>query len=529
MNILLIDDDEMITTTMKSMIEWEKMDIESVYSASSAAVAKKIIESVMIDIMICDIEMPETSGLELIEWSRNQGSDAQVIFLTSYEEFSYARQALQLHGQEYLLKPISFKKLNTAIMDAVELCYKKQKLQQQLEFWNQKPEIRTGFFWRWICAENIEILEEDIKKTAETLNYKMKDWFIYIRLEIYDYNTIYEKMESGMFTFVLTNITKELFTNEIFGVETVFRTDSEDASQWNLILRVKQQERLKECLRDVCRTYIAQIDKVMNSKVGCFIGEVASLETVTKSVSHVMQASQEVVMGKERICFAGEVMERRAAYVEPEFLLWEELLLRGEKEEMIKKAFRYLEHIERIKEVNRQMFGKFQKDFRQMIYSVLKERKIFISQCDWMQAGEMSIDPIKSLDMMKQYIKRNADEVTEIIKRQNSKISMAEQIKQYIDLHMDEELTRETFADMFYLNSDYLAKLFKKETGISLGNYLVGQRMERAKRLLQASDLKINEVSIQVGYESFSYFSKIFREYTGKSPNEFRKNKRIQY
>lgn len=528
MNILLIDDDEMITTTMKSMIEWEKMNIESVYSASNAVLAKKIMESVMIDIMICDIEMPEISGLELVEWARNQGSDAQVIFLTSYAEFSYARQALQLQGQEYLLKPISFKKLNEAILEAVEACCKKQKLQQQLEFWNQKPEIRTGFFWRWICAENIEILAEDIKKAAATLNYKMTDRFIYIRLEIYDYNTIYEKMESGMFTFVLTNITRELFTNETFGVETVFRTDSEDESQWNLILSIKQQEKLKERLRDLCQTYVIRIDKVMNSKVGCFIGEDSPLETIAKSILHVIQVSQEVVMGKERICFADEVTNSRTAYVEPEFILWEELLLAGEKEAVIKKAFRYLECLERNKEANRRMFGKFQEDFRQMIYSVLKERKIFISQCDWMQAGDGNGDSIKSLDAMKQYIRRNVEEVSEILKTQSAKNSITEQIKQYINQHMEEELTRETFADMFYLNPDYLAKLFKKETGISLGSYLVGQRMERAKQLLAASDLKINEISIQVGYDSFSYFSKIFREYTGMSPNEFRKNKKIK-
>jgi two-component system response regulator YesN len=526
MNILLIDDDEMITTTMKSMISWEKLEIDSVYSASSSVVAKKIIESVMIDILVCDIEMPGLSGLELVEWVRQEGSDAQVIFLTSYAEFSYAQQAIKLQGQEYLLKPISYEKLNKTLETAVWECKRKMKLKQQQNFWNEKPAMRNSLLWRWVCIENNKLKKEDIKKLSDTLEYKTDDRFIYIRMEIYDYYTIYEKLESGMFAFVLTNITHELFEDEFIGVETVFRTDSEDASQWNLIFKVRKAAEIKEHLRSTCRKYIMQIAQSMNSSVGCFISESRGFEGIGEEIARVIQVSQEVVLGKEKICFIDEVISGKAEYVEPEFKQWEKLILIGDKDRVFWIINRYLDSLASSMEVNRRAYTKFFEDFRQMLYGVLKERDIAISRCAWLQDYQLCQSAMKSVDNMKTYTSRSISEVVEIMQMQTGKKTPVDQIKDYIRNHMHEELTRETFSEMLFINPDYLAKLFKKETGISLGNYLTEQRVDKAKELLSCTDEMINTVSVKVGYSSFSYFSKVFREYTGMAPNEFRKKYR---
>ena len=76
-----------------------------------------------------------------------------------------------------------------------------------------------------------------------------------------------------------------------------------------------------------------------------------------------------------------------------------------------------------------------------------------------------------------------------------------------------------------HLNSDYLARLFKKETGQSLGAYLQDRRIHEAKKLLVQTNIQVNEIAQRVGYDNFSYFSHTFREKTGVTPNEYRKNK----
>ncbi|MNG22693.1 Bifunctional transcriptional activator/DNA repair enzyme AdaA [compost metagenome] len=93
--------------------------------------------------------------------------------------------------------------------------------------------------------------------------------------------------------------------------------------------------------------------------------------------------------------------------------------------------------------------------------------------------------------------------------------------------HISQDLTREDIAAFLHFNPAYLSRLFKKETGLSLSDYIMDQRMKQAKRLLSESDLKVSDVAEITGYRNFSYFSKLFKKQEGFTPQEFRKrNKR---
>lgn len=85
-----------------------------------------------------------------------------------------------------------------------------------------------------------------------------------------------------------------------------------------------------------------------------------------------------------------------------------------------------------------------------------------------------------------------------------------------------ENLTISQIAEEVFLSSTYLCLLFKQETGETINDYLTGIRMEAAKELLSSSDLKLSEVSFQIGYAEPGYFSKQFRKHTGMSPREYR-------
>jgi Response regulator containing CheY-like receiver domain and AraC-type DNA-binding domain len=105
--------------------------------------------------------------------------------------------------------------------------------------------------------------------------------------------------------------------------------------------------------------------------------------------------------------------------------------------------------------------------------------------------------------------------------------SIVEKIKQYIAGHMDYDLTRESIASKFYLNSDYLSRVFKKETGFSISDYLIHERIRIAKDLLVNTDMPIKEIVSSVGYTNFSHFSKVFKNNTNLNPLTFRKKNQI--
>uniref|UniRef100_UPI004029A9C0 response regulator n=1 Tax=Roseburia inulinivorans TaxID=360807 RepID=UPI004029A9C0 len=125
MKLLLVDDERYVIESIKKNICWERTGITEIYTAFTMKQAQEIITAVKMDIIISDIVMPAATGFDLVQWVREQNFRIQVIFLTSYAEFDYARRAIQLESVEYLLKPIDFEKLEEALKKQNRQCFRK--------------------------------------------------------------------------------------------------------------------------------------------------------------------------------------------------------------------------------------------------------------------------------------------------------------------------------------------------------------------------------------------------------------------
>ena len=100
---------------------------------------------------------------------------------------------------------------------------------------------------------------------------------------------------------------------------------------------------------------------------------------------------------------------------------------------------------------------------------------------------------------------------------------LIERINAYVHEHFSEQLDRNEIAGAFHLAPEYLAKLYKKKTGIYLKDYIREYRVEQAKWLLRDKNVLVSDVAGAVGFDNFSYFSTIFRKYVGVTPNEYRR------
>jgi two-component system response regulator YesN len=96
-------------------------------------------------------------------------------------------------------------------------------------------------------------------------------------------------------------------------------------------------------------------------------------------------------------------------------------------------------------------------------------------------------------------------------------------VRQFIDENLHLDLNRETIAEQVYLNPAYLSRLFRKETGQSLTDYMVDHRLAKAKVELARTSVKISDIASSVGYCNFSHFSKLFKKMTGMTPQEYRR------
>ncbi len=140
MKILIIDDEYYIVEDILKNTSWEKLGINHRFVAYSASTVRKIIsDNPDIDIVLSDIELPQESGFDLINWIYQQGLSPVVIILTGHERFSYAHTAIELHVHSYLTKPVDIAQLEHALLSAIKES-KRRRMHPELFAFNQNEE-----------------------------------------------------------------------------------------------------------------------------------------------------------------------------------------------------------------------------------------------------------------------------------------------------------------------------------------------------------------------------------------------------
>lgn len=162
MKALLLDDDLLSVQLLLEEVDWKGCGIEEVHGVSSVRAAKEYLRSNSVNILLCDIEMPGESGLDLVAWCTEYARFSSVpmvcIMLTCHPDYEYLRKALQLGCQDYLLKPVNFADLTAALQKAVATVEK--AMVRQGEF----PTVGTENGRELVRAKILPYLEENLTK-----------------------------------------------------------------------------------------------------------------------------------------------------------------------------------------------------------------------------------------------------------------------------------------------------------------------------------------------------------------------------
>ena len=116
MNVLLVDDLPAIVESLKNGVNWQKSGVKKVSCANSVKEAKLLLMNFSIDVLLCDIEMPEENGLELAGWAKGHVENLECIFLTSHAEFDYIMEAMHLGSFDYVLQPVKFEDVENVLL-----------------------------------------------------------------------------------------------------------------------------------------------------------------------------------------------------------------------------------------------------------------------------------------------------------------------------------------------------------------------------------------------------------------------------
>ncbi|MCJ7842551.1 response regulator [Lederbergia sp. NSJ-179] len=533
MNVLIVDDDRFVVSVLEQKIDWTSLGIQKIYTAYNTRQARKLLIERNVDILISDIEMPQGSGLELLAWARSEGFNGQAIFLTNFADFNYAQKAIELQSFEYYLKPIEVDKFEIIIKKAVEKVQISQIDADALNvgyYWQQNKDELVEHFWHTYLNSTVSLSREELHEQLKMrqIDYSMNDCFLPVLLDFFPYTLVDHKEIISVFheeidlQDKIKCIMVEAFKNSSLRLD-VFLTLNKD--QCLAIFKWENQtcEASSEMFISFCDQFIADINTQLNCDVQCRIGVNASIDKIPSSIHDLVRMSKETIHFRNKTIVKNDT-HRAHNYVEPNLRLLEHYLDTENRLSFINKCHQYLTNLLDKKALDQHVLYSFRLDITQLIYTQLKRKEILANRLFQGEIADFLLEQSsRSIDDLMIYISYLIDVSLDYIAFMNSQASVIQTICDYIDRHYQENITRSSLAKIVFLSPDYIARLFKKETGISLVNYIIEKRIEIAKDLLIHTDLPVHMISDQVGYGNYSYFTKLFKKKTNYTPIDFRK------
>lgn len=412
MNILIVDDEVIVVNLLKKHIDWQSLGMNEVFTAYTAMDAREIVSGNKIDIIVCDIEMPQENGLFFLAWVRESFPDIVKIILTGYPDFKYAQDAINIGVVKYLLKPVGFEELSETVRLAADEINKRKNEKLQISSGRQQePKREEKIFYTNLLTGDIlpfpEFIDKALKMGCLNREELEPKGLVYIRLA----GAQVEMKNNSILLFALSNIAEELFP------------DITEVHLWDNIFWIVKTEHDRTQLYEMCELFMSKL--------------------------------------KDR--FPGEIFAYFIYHISLETL--------SERSKDLKHAAMQYRNV-----------GQFIYDVDDLIESVMD---------------------------------------TENGEQHPSAWAVVENVKDYVHEHYAEDISRQDIESSVHLNGDYLNRIFKKATGYSLVQYIQYYRILVSKRLLTEQKCTITEAGTKVGFDTPSYFAKVFKKWTNMTPNEY--------
>ena len=524
MQVLIVDDDMATVDVIQNTVNWKMLEVSRVYTAYNISSAKKILLENPIDVIISDIEMPQGSGLDLLEWFREQELPGKFLLLTCHESFDYATYAIKYHASEYLLKPFDVNVMEAALKKIIQKIREERLLLENSELgkWakqNQKQLLLT--FWNQLLSGHISEKEQAIREEISDRRLRINADASYqlVITKISNLEKEKEKMNPDLMLFVMENIHSEILCGNPDN-NSVVSMDYKGYYIFASICEVKADSRLEEKCEDLRRNF----KQIFSADITICISRKCHITEFYQVFHHDINLIEGNV-GAYGTCFKEEDsadIERTAQTVlELEKLIT--FLENKRKMEFLSYLKTQLSDREYRKILNEHVLRQAKEEIQQSLYIYLAKKEIpaaglFSNEnlsilCQ--KASQSVIDMIRWVSFL-------LDCTFEYEENVQKQYTLGEKINQYIKEHYKEDIGRNELAEEFHLAPEYLSKTYKKQMGVNLKDTIAECRIEEAKRLLERGE-RVSDVAEEVGFDNFTYFSTMFKKYTGITPNQYRK------
>lgn len=513
---ILIADDEKIVVDAVSIILEKNFDDVIFETARSGREAILKSDNFKPHIVLMDIRMPGINGIEAIREIRKSDQDTLFIIMSAYEQFEFAKEAVKLGVIDYLLKPISKSTIISAIENAKRISQeKKQNRIKQIEsiekFESVLPYIEDNFIYFLLLGH---VSSRQSQKYQDILSLKYEGGYILI-LEIKSKNDL-DFYEEKVYNSIRNSLKYKC--NCIVGPLILNRVTA--------FISINMKEEYSQMLEAVeLGEYI--MDKNSENKnnvdISLGIGSYKSLGDIYISYEEALKALN---LGKNKginhiADFVNDKYELSQYPIESEKTLID-MCIQGEQEEAL-NAFTDLYSY-----IYKNYSGSYIEGRNKLIETmVILHRNIMQSGIDFKHLN----DYIVCMENVMEYIRLEAwcreriseicDEFIKARTKNTNRIIVG--AKKYIKANYNKEITLDELSRHTCVSPHYFSRLFKEETGENYIDYLTKIRIEKARELMESSDLSIKEICFKIGYGDPNYFSRLFKKVEKITPSEYLK------
>jgi len=518
--VLIVDDEPLARESLKYLIDWPALGFNITAEAEDGRQALDLLQSRHFSLVLTDIRMPAMNGLELVGRLR-EFSDAQVVILSGYEDFEYARRGMKLGVNDYLLKPVDEDDLIEVLRRIGSAIAERQLLRRQQDLGLNV--LRDQFFRKLTHGQ---ISRKNADEQSLILN---------LRRDVDSYSCLLVEMDflstdNGYLTewdielksYAVRNVLEELCehkgyvfedTEERYGV--LLFGDSGTWEEYSLRLFAQKISRAIEAnvketisigLGDRCVLSMLDLVLAYQSAEKALDGKFLRGNNTILSVSDcsgqggensAIHALQDEVLDSVKSCNADQVKDAIHR-------LWEEFRSGGIQGDRIR--VNVLELLVRLLQLVHS-------------YGANADELFHYENRDYERVMKA-----KTIDELCAFAEMKCEGVLFLLNRMRAiqPNSVIGAVKEIVQAQYHSNVSLRSVAKQVFLNPNYLGKVFKARTGLSFNEYLLQIRMNKAKQLLLHTDKKVYEIAQEVGYGELDWFYKRFKAFAGISAGEFR-------
>lgn len=523
--VLLVDDEEEVMNVIEHKIDWERLGFEVIGKAQNGVKALEVAEKAQPDVVITDIKMPYMDGLELARRLKEDNPSVRIMILTGFDEFEYAKEAVHLEVEEYVLKPVNSNELSDCMMRLKQNLDKErdeklnvQKLQQY--YMESLELLQTNFFCSLIEGR---VQDGEVDKYMDAYQIIVNGPYYCSVVFHVSESRVPEGMAPLLLTMSLQREASEKFKDRWKCKAFTY------LSNVVMLVELPSEESISQ-LTDDCDWFCRWADRFLGAVVTAGIGKACNdFHGINLSYEGAREAiSYRVIYGTGRSINIGDIAPKgQELSMQLEDIQMNDLFKAihlGVREDIERAVVTMVKRLrEMAKTVNQYNFATM--EIVGHLYRFCGNNYLQFEN----HIGDIK-NPYEAVPQMDDQTLTNwiihvALSISEELKnaRTTSLRYLITEAKNMVrDNYADPDLSLDMVCSKVGVSNSYFSSVFKKEVGQSFITYLTDYRMERALHLILETSEKSYEIAEHVGYVDANYFSYVFKRKFGMSPSKYR-------